>query len=435
MRKIRKAAIWYLCFCLVFCLGIAAGRSSFIENIWDFVGYSNGVQVGVADKLANDLGGTPFRFIYQYTPETAPDWKTLEIPGLNARRTQPLIRIADDAPRRYRVIVGAFDFEETLWGALLIDPEGKAVHTWHLSTDGLPGSSEPNYRKNLYGVNILPDGSIIFLMEDDAGGIVKVDYWGQVLWTLPGAFHHTVSLTDDGGFWTFGGKQADFDPVLTLVDAGTGKVRRTISMTDVRAANRLTHIFDLQQAEDVENSVHANAIEPLPLHLANTFPGFNPGDLLISYNTTNLLFVLDPVSLKVKWWRSGLWDRQHDPHWNPDGTISVLSNNSREVERGNRHHSDIVAIEPVSLQTRILIHGQEYDFLSMINGRQQLTDAGTLLITSSTQGRVFEVDRAGRVVFDFVNLYDAKKQLNLHLSNALYFGDRSFDPDQFVQHR
>jgi hypothetical protein len=439
-RTIQKAAIFYLCFCAVFYWGMLAGYHGWfpfplLKSVWDFVGYSNGVPVRVADKLANDFGGTPYRFLYKYAPTAAPGWKPLEIPGLEARRSKPVIRITDDAPRRYRVIVGAFRFEETLWGALLIDPEGKVVHTWRLSTDELPGTAESNYRKILYGVSVFPDGSVIFLMENDPAGIVKVDYRSQVLWTLPGTFHHSVSLTDDGGFWTFGGNMGDFDPVLTLVDAGTGKVRRTINMMDVRAANRNMHIFDLQQMKDVESSTHANAIEALPPRLANAFPGFKPGDLLVSYSTTNLLFVLDPVSLKVKWWRGGLWDRQHDPHWNPDGSISVFSNNTRDVERGTRHHSDIVAIDPVTSNSRILIHGQDYEFLCMFNGRQQLTDAGTLLITSSTQGRVFEVDRAGRVVFEFVNSYDAEEQSTLHLSNASYLGDESFDPGQFTKHR
>ena len=440
MRPIQKASIVYLCFCFVFSWGALTGYYqwfpvSLVKNTLAFVGYSNGVRIGVVDKLSNDLGGRPSRFLYEYAPATAPDWKPVEIPGLNARRSEPVIRISDDAPRRYRVIIGAFDFEKTLWGALLIDPQGKVVHTWRLSTDELPESSEPDYRKNLYGSNILRDGSIIFLMQETGGGIVKVDYDGRVVWTLPGKYHHAVSLTDDGGFWTFEGNQGDFDPILTLVDVGTGKVRRTINMADVRAANPDTHIFDLQRMLNIEHAVHANGIKPLSLRLANAFPGFKPGDLLISYQTTNLVFILDPQSLEVKWWRIGPWDRQHDPRWNPDGSISVLSNNTREVERGSGHYSDIVDIDPSNFKTKILLRGRDYGFLSMINGRHRLTDAGTLLITSSTQGRVFEIDRAGRVVFEFVNLYDAQKELSLHVSNAFYFGDESFDPDQFTQHR
>lgn len=439
-RTLRRIAILYLCFLVTFSWGMLAGHYEWfpfflLRDIEDFVQYSNGIEVGAVDKLASDVGGTPFRFLYPYVFASAPDWQTLEIPGLNARRSRPLMRLTDDAPRRYRVIIGAFDFEKTFWGAVLIDPQGKVVHTWRLSTDELPESTEPSYRKNLYGSNILPDGSIIFLMQETGGGIVRVDYQGKVVWTLPGRFHHTVSLTDDGGFWTLEGNQSDFDPVLTLVDAETGKVRQRINMADVRAANPNTHIFDLQRAQNTEHSVHANDVKPLPQRLENAFPGFKAGDLLISYNTTNLLFVVDPVNLKVKWWRSGLWDRQHDPNWESDGSISVLSNNTREVERGTRHHSDIVSVEPGSLDTRILLHGKDYEFLCMINGRHRLTDAGTLLITSSTQGRVFEVDSAGRVVFEFVNLYDAKKQLSLHVSNAMYFGDESFDPIQFAQHR
>ena len=204
-------------------------------------------------------------------------------------------------------------------------------------------------------------------------------------------------------------------------------------MKNVRAANPNLYIFDLQRTPEVEEAVHANAVEPLPQRLAGAFPGFKAGDLLISYNTTNLLFVIDPETLKVKWWRCGPWDRQHDPHWNADGSISVLSNNMRAVERGDRSCSDIVTIDPTSLKSAVLLRGDDYGCFTRINGRQHWTDAGTLLITSSTQGRVFEVDRSGRVVFDFINLYDAEKHQTLHTSYACYVGDESFNPDQFAQ--
>ena len=55
---------------------------------------------------------------------------------------------------------------------------------------------------------------------------------------------------------------------------------------------------------------HGNDIDPLPAALAPDFPQFAPDDLVISYATTNLLFVLDPESLKVKWWRVGITDYQ-----------------------------------------------------------------------------------------------------------------------------
>ena len=57
----------------------------------------------------------------------------------------------------------------------------------------------------------------------------------------------------------------------------------------------------------------------------------------------------------------------------------------------------------------------------------EVTSAGTVLVTSSRQGRIFEVNRDGRVVFDFINQFDAAAGEALHVSNARFLGPDFFD--------
>ncbi len=197
-----------------------------LRSVNDFIRGSEDDDTSIFEKLESDRGGIAHRFIIPYQAGAKTGMVEMQIPGLKERRAKPLMRLTQDAPHGFRVVFGAFDFEETLWGALLIDPNGKVINTWRLSTDELPLSAEPNFRKNMYGVDILRDGSIIFLMQENGGGIVKVDYCGKTQWTIDGKFHHTISLTEDGNFWTFEGMQTDFDHVLALYDTETGKIVR-----------------------------------------------------------------------------------------------------------------------------------------------------------------------------------------------------------------
>ncbi len=146
----------------------------------------------------------------------------------------------------------------------------------------------------------------------------------------------------------------------------------------------------------------------------------------MSARSLNLIFVLDPATLKVRWWHSGSWRRQHDPDWQPTGEITVYDNHM------NRDYSRIMSIVPGAPAAQVVFDGRANNFYSRIRGKHQKTGAGTLLVTSSQQGRVFEVERDGRVVFEMVNLRpdhngasnaappDAARAFNYPLSEAIW---------------
>lgn len=421
MNKFQKAAAFYLLGILLLVWGVAIGRygafpSHYLDSIEDFVeGSDLGVETTVLEKLENDLGIEPTRFTRYYPDNAAAHTKPLDVPGLKGRRDPPSVYIAPGHREGYRVLFGAFDFEDAFWGGILLGPNGEMLHTWKLSSEAIGGFPDEN--KNMYGIHLTPDGSVIFSQQENARAIIKVDACSNISWYIPGFFHHTITATEDGkSFWTFVGQQIDFDHVLARYSVDGGQPELKINMADVRARNPYTHIFHLQREEDPQNKdiSHGNDIDPLGEEMAKHFPQFEVGDLLISFRTQNLLFVLDPDTLKIKWWRVGAWDRQHDPDWEPNGTISVFSNN----QIADRKYSDIVGIDPKTLQSRLIVDGEKLNLFSDINGDQSLTAFGTRIITSTTQGWTFEIDDDGEVVFSFVNTYEGAKHSSLNISEA-----------------
>ncbi len=134
----------------------------------------------------------------------------------------------------------------------------------------------------------------------------------------------------------------------------------------------------------------------------------------------NLIFVVDPRSLKVKWWRHGLARRQHDPDWNARGTITIYNNNM------HRGYSSIIEVDPRSMERRTLIDGADYDFYTWHRGKHEELPDGTMLITSPEQGRVFEVAPDGTVTFDFHNSFREER-------GPLSVSEARFLPPDYLQ--
>jgi hypothetical protein len=390
------------------------------QDVLAFVEGDQDDNTTIAERLRNDFDIVPERQIRDFSAREPERFREVELKGQRERRQAPRLWVSPSAPYQYRIIAGAFDFETALWGAILLDPSGNVVHRWHMNGENVNLSDQPDVLKNLYGLGFFPDGSAAFTMQERSGGLIKLDVCSRTQWTRSGLYHHVAAPTEDHlAFWTFGGSQQELHPTLLLINATSGKTVREINMAEVERANPDTLIFNLARNKGTSNATHPNDIEPLPSALADAYPDFSAGDLLLSYHTTNLVFVLDPESLKIKWWYVGAGDGQHDPDWRDDGTISLFNNNYRAHWRGARPVSTIVEIDPVANAHRILVDGGDYDFYSNFNGHHQMTPYGTVIVTSSTQGRVFEVDLASNEsVFEFVNSYNWDEGKTLHLAES-----------------
>lgn len=436
MNPVQKSALIYVLAMLLLFYGYAVGRFQVFpydhleKLVTDFQQFSSGDPLekksSAADKLLSDMGLSYARWAYAFPPLAIEGAKPLAHPAF-AQRDPPLYFVDEDHKAGYRIYIGAFDLAGgTFWGGVLINADGEVIHTWNLSTDHIEGAA-PDRLKNLYGVHVFPDGSVIFNMGKDSGGLVKVDACSNIVWNLYGNFHHTVSPDEHGNFWTFTGLSGGFDQNMALVSIETGEIVRRIYSKDVRAANPDLHIWNLGGIGNLFSGdmTHGNDIDPLPAAVAHEYPGLKAGDLAITYASTNLTFILDPDTLKVKWWRIGISDFHHDPDWEPGGQIVLYSNNPRT----KKTVSDIVRIDYATLRNDVILRGEPYGFYSDANGRHQLTPFGTRMVTSSKQGWAFEVDAEGKIVSSFVNRFNDNESLALHLSDAWRLKDNYFEKD------
>jgi len=355
----------------------------------------------------------------------------VDVQGLMVRADQAALSRTSG----WRVLVGAFTIDGKFnHAALVLSPELEIVKIYKLSEDNIPGQKPgPPMSKFVHGFNILKDGSVIFAF-DMGVSLQRFDRCGKRIWAVGGGFDHAATLDEGEKFvWTLR-KDETMSEVVKVATA-TGEIVRRITMDDIIAANPTIDILEIRQQDDnwgngnprnkreiwLGDPFHLNDVEPLPAAIADRFPGFKAGDLLLSARSLNLVFVVDPETLEVKWWRMGAWRRQHDPDWEPTGEISVYDN------RMSRDYSRIVSIVPASQKTRIVYDGRANDFYSRIRGKHQFTAAGNLLISSPQQGRVFEVEPNGQVVLEIYNTKPGSDEFNYPLSEAIFFPSDAFD--------
>jgi len=347
--------------------------------------------------------------------------------------TGPRVYFTSDRAEGWRILVGAFALQNKVQnGAIALNSEMEVEHFWPLNEDGI---SHPNKLEELFklphGFEVLPDGSVLTAF-DDGVSIRRIGVCGDEVWSVVGSYHHSITVDGTGNsLWTLrhnglGRKRADNSSIVKLsIEDGT--VEKEINFEELMKANPDIDLFGIKQ-RDLEGGsswlhdpFHENDVEALPAALAAKYSQFEEDDLLVSLRSLNLIFVLGPESKKIKWWRFGAARRPHDPDWNADGTISLFDNNM------HRAYSRIVQVDPDSLKVTPLLDGADYDFYTWQRGQHQRLPNGSVLVTSSLQGRVFEVDREGQKVFEFINYKDEQ------LSAVLLMADARWLPEDFFE--
>ena len=396
-------------------------------------GESNEKSIG--EKLANDMGIRPDRVLVNASLDENRVYLPLKIEGLKKRRSLPLV-FADGKnafPSGYLLIWGAFDFEKNIHGAILLDENLRVVHRWIPDEDAFiaevhaynekmaqEGREEieliPTQLTFPQGLAVFPDGSLMFNDSDPGNGMQKIDYSSNVLWIKLGSFSHILSKENRGSsIWTM-----ESFSRLHKIDTASGVSLKLIKVQDIMSANSDCTLLSVKRnlfhGEWYFDPWHFNDIEPLPVEYKSAFPQFNPGDLLLSTRSLHAIMIVDPDTLKIKWWRAGAFIQQHDPDLQKNGLITVYDNNTHDKYRighylGRNRYSRIVNINTDNYETEVLYDGAIDQFYSEIRGKHQLLPNGNILITSPMQGRVFIVDGDGKTVFEMFNMYDNKKAL------------------------
>jgi hypothetical protein len=314
----------------------------------------------------------------------------------------------------------------------LVDEKGRVVHKWRLDRESIfqEGKTQRFAPSNtgVHGSCLLPDGDVVLNLE--YVGMVRLDACGEIRWTLAEGTHHSIMRAADGSFWVPGlsserrskskhhpngfpglrGKEVWVDRVLRVSEEG--KVLNEINVLDLLYKNELDrHVRKMlggplgkpQQIDD--NITHMNDVEPLPPSMADEYPLFEAGDLLVSLRNLNLLFVFDPKTRKVKWSSSTPFIYQHDPDYTGGGWIGVFDNNlSLMKEEGMLDKSRIVSIQVHTDSVEVLYPTQNAGpFFTKVAGKRQQLENGNMLLTEAMKGRVIEVGPSGQTVWEWIH--------------------------------
>jgi hypothetical protein len=355
-----------------------------------------------------------------------------------------LVSPAKGAPRERITFYGAnkllggfyaflgWDNQTQYYSVWIYNNEGEKLHTWKIDYTSLDSDGPLNKSDMPHALHILPDGSLIlaFGMGDV---MARIDKCGKAVWIKKGIFHHSLAKDDDGNMWTWRGVGSAYGDHQYIVkfDPESGSTIKEIDLIEdiIRPLGESSIIFNVRpdyKARDIKKDppenddiFHPNDVDILHSDIADAFPDFVAGDLLLSFRKLNLVAVVDPDTNHLKWWSHGPWIFQHDPDFTSDGKISVYDNNT------HRSRSEIIKIDPKTREiTNELLSGN-INFYNGWMGKHQYLPNGTLLLVSTGEGRALVLSKNGTKLFEFNNIVSAKH--NAQVENGLWLPEDYFD--------
>jgi hypothetical protein len=310
--------------------------------------------------------------------------------------------------------------EESYAGIRLIDMNGEVLNEWQIHPDEIwPESPHNDYARGesnapdnyVHGTWLLEGGDIVFNIE--YLGMVRMDSCGKVVWKLPYRTHHSVSRNDEGNFWVSGMRWQEtplaqyphlYSPYVNeylLLVSPDGQILREVSILE--ALYMSDHIGLIAVGRTRRDVTHMNDVEELSAELADDFPMFEQGDLLVSLRNLNLLVVLDGKTERIKWFFTHPLLRQHDSDFITGGLISVYDNRDEYAETANvLGGSRILNINPATGEyVKVYPTSSDQPFYSQAGGKHQYLSNGNILLTEPTAGRILEVTASGETVWSW----------------------------------
>jgi hypothetical protein len=314
--------------------------------------------------------------------------------------------------------------------AFLVNMRGETVHRWAIPFSKVwpspPHLGGPinDALVGFFDCRLYPNGGLLAVchgQEQRANGygLIKLDKDSNVVWKYPRHIHHDVDVGEDGTIYAIAHKvvpsmphDLEFVPTPSLVDelvllSPDGKelcdpipileafrdspyapllaVLGTQSKRDLAPGLNSRRILD-DVPDGPHEPLHMNAVRVLPRRLAEKFPNFKAGQVLISLRHLDTIAVLDPKKKMVVWAARGPWRAQHDPQFLDNGHLLIFDN------LGSPRSSRVLEYDP---QTQAFPWSyplaENPAFLTKERGMSQRLPNGNTLIVSSEQGEIREV--------------------------------------------
>lgn len=307
---------------------------------------------------------------------------------------------------------------KTLSEAYLIDMYGNIVHKW--ATDG-------KWAGPWQYAEMCDNGDLLVVADDQM--LMRLDWNSNIKWNKEMRAHHDVWIDKGKNIYVLGREEelvfwhgipvpiiSDYVAVLSTNGELKKKVRLYDLMKELVPLRKIVKVYGgvlnykilkkiiKRRANGSSIFTKINCFDILhtnSLEIVNSdIDGFcGSGDWLLSSRALDVVVVVDSRKGKLVWnWGPGEVSKQHHPTLLENGNLLIFDNGT---ERG---FTRIVELNPL---TKKLVWEYKSDtpeeFFSPFRGCNQRLPNGNTLVTESDKGRVFEVTKQGKVVWEFYN--------------------------------
>lgn len=391
----------------------------------------------------------------------ARDWydgeRELTPPGIPDAKAAPAMRASIDLPQEtfdgftlYATLgskplstEATLDSKPLSTQALLINMRREVVHRWAIPFSRIwPSPSHiqarlPDFLFCFFACHVYPNGDLLAVLHGKNSpvgcGLIKLDRDSKLLWAYPDTIHHDVAVAEDGAIYTIQQEvvhdlpdgleristPCEVDHLLVLSPEGE-LVREPIS---IFAAFQDTPYEELLEAVKMPTTrhspppgsttphvdyqfmigdpLHTNSIKVLSGKLAEKFPLFRAGQVLVSIRDMSVLAVIDPDSGKVVWAARGPWYCQHDAQFLDNGHLLFYDN------LGIANGSRVLEYDPQTQAFPWSYSGAAGNpFYTSERGACQRLPNGNTFIVNSEGGELLEVTHDKKVVWSsYIDAY------------------------------
>ena len=296
-------------------------------------------------------------------------------------------------------------------GALLIDMQGNVIKSWYAPL-GFYWSR----------VALQPDGSLV-VITGGPPSILKIGADNVVQWHRGGLYHHDLQVMEDGRIYVLFRKWVErpglhalpiAEDFIAELDPQGNEVRRVSllnAFTDSPLYRNYLDVLAVPPDEWTETDEGCDIFHTNSLQVFEMKGGLHA---LVSIRNISTVAIVNMETGLVVWAQAGMWRKQHEARWTQDG-IMLFDN------VGHEGRSKILEFNPMTQE--VLWQYDDPLFFSKGCGSQQILPNGNVLITESFYGRIFEVTRKGRIVWEYYNTFKTDEGKIVRILRAQRFGE------------
>ncbi len=309
--------------------------------------------------------------------------------------------------------------------AVLMDMKGAVIHKWEARMSGWQTAA------------LDEKGDLYVLVKDQSAA--KLNWNSEIMWKCKGRFHHFISIAENGDVYLLSRQKLRIpyndedipilnDYIIVLNSQGELKTEYSLheimgheiaeeSLKKISTKTYVNKTMEKLMPDSVFDVFHTNTLK----WISRDVPGLcKKGDVLICCRNLNLTAVVDLSKEKVRWsWGKEDLIKPHDPSLLENGNIMIFDNGSRR-----RKYSRALEVDPTRNEIVWEYYGSPREsFYSETRGAAQELPNGNILITESDKGRIFEITRSGKKVWEFYNP-DVKKRRGKIVRAAVFRCER-----------